>query len=227
VSVAKSNFDLANDLGAGESDVLQAAGYGRIQFTPNIYGNFAGALSLSSVSTTRDLSISGSDTLKGQVDALVFSGRYETGIKLGSVAPYFALQNELSNIPAYTESASSGASTFALQYQSRMINSATLELGARQSTELAIARAWNLELTDRFAWSHNMSGRSISKASFIALPGSDFTTFGATPSKDAALISIGAQLKNRKGLSLNMRLDSAISSKSQSYTGMGGLRFSW
>ena len=65
------------------------------------------------------------------------------------------------------------------------------------------------------------------RAAFAALPGSDFTTYGATAAKDSALISLGAQFGNRRGFSLNMHLDSAVTANSQTYTGIAGLNIAW
>jgi outer membrane autotransporter protein len=218
---------VTSNLGQGSADAFQAAGYGLMQFSPHIYGSFAGALALDDITTSRVLTISGTDNLTGKFNAVVFGGRYETGVKLGWITSYLALQDELFNVPGYGEKASSGASTFALNYQSRTTNSADLEMGARQSTDIALGRIWTLTLTDRLAWAHDMSGKSEADAAFVALPASDFTTYGATPAKDSALISLGAQFKNRRGFSLDVHLDSAVSANSQVYTGIAGFNIAW
>jgi len=227
VSAGHTNFHVAGNLGQGSADAFQAAGYGFAQFSPHLYGSFAAALALNNITTNRVLTISGTDDLTAKVNAIVFGGRYETGVKLGWLTPYLALQDELFDVPGYGEKASSGASTFALNYQSRTTNSADLEMGARQSAEIALGRIWTLKLTDRLAWAHDMSGRSEARAEFVALPASDFTTYGATPAKDSALVSLGAQFSNRHGFSLDMHLDSAVAANSQTYTGIVGLNVAW
>jgi fibronectin-binding autotransporter adhesin len=227
LSAGHTNFHVAGNLGQGGADAFQAAGYGFAQFSSHLYGSFAAALAVDNITTNRVLTVSGTDDLTGKVNAIVFGGRYETGVNLGWLTPYLALQDELFDVPGYGESASSGASTFALNYQSRTTNSADLEMGARQSTDIALGRIWTLKLTDRLAWAHDMSGRSEAQAGFVALPASDFTTYGATPAKDSALVSLGAQFSNRHGFSLNMHLDSAVAANSQTYTGIAGLNFAW
>lgn len=137
------------------------------------------------------------------------------------------MQDELFDVPGYRETASSGASTFALNYAARTANSADLEVGARQSTDIALGRIWTLNLSDRLAWAHDLSGRPEARAAFVALPASDFTTYGATPAKDSALISLGAQFRNKRGFSFDMHLDSAVAANSQTYTGIAGLNIAW
>jgi fibronectin-binding autotransporter adhesin len=227
VSAGHTNFHVAGNLGQGGADAFQVAGYGLAQFGPHVYGSFAAALALDNITTNRVLTISGTDNLAGKLNAVVFGGRYETGVKLGWLTPYLALQDELFDIPGYGETAASGASTFALNYQSRTTNTADLEIGARQSIDIALGRIWTLELTDRLAWAHDTAGRPEARAAFAALPASDFTAYGATPAKDSALISLGAQFKNRHGFSLDVHLDSATAANSQTYTGIAGLNIAW
>ncbi len=227
VSTGHTNFHVGGDLGQGSGDAYQAAGYGFMQFSPKIYGSFAAAVALDELTTNRVLTISGTDNLTGKVNALVLGGRYETGIKLGWLVPYLALQDQLFDVPGYRETASSGASTFALNYGARATNSAGLEMGARQSADIALGRSWTLNLSDRLAWAHDLSGRSEAHAAFVALPASDFTTYGATPAKDSALISLGAQLNNRRGFGLDVHLDSSVAANAQTYTGIAGLNIAW
>jgi uncharacterized protein with beta-barrel porin domain len=173
------------------------------------------------------LDISGTDSLAAKVNALTFGGRYETGIKLGWIAPYLALQDQLFDVPGYGETASSGASTFALNYGARTTNSADFEFGARQTADFALGRIWTLNLSDRLAWAHDLSGRFEARAAFVALPASDFTTYGATPAKDSALISLGAQLNNKRGFGLDVHLDSSVAANTQTYSGIAGLNIAW
>jgi outer membrane autotransporter protein len=227
VSAGHTNFHVGDNLGQGSADAYQLAGYGFMQFIPNIYGSFAAALALDDITTNRVLAISGTDSLAAKVNALTFGGRYETGIKLGWIAPYLALQDQLFDAPGYGETAASGASTFALNYGARTTNSADFEFGARQATDFALGRIWTLNLSDRLAWAHDLSGRSEARAAFVALPASDFTTYGATPAKDSALISLGAQLKNKRGFSLDVHLDSSVAANAQTYTGIAGINIAW
>ena len=227
VSAVQSSFHAGNSLGEGSNDTIQVAGYAYKQFSRKTYGSFAAVVALGDVKTDRILTVSGTDTLKARANTLAFSGRYETGIKLGWITPYLAVQDTVFNVPGYGETASTGSPTFALNYQSQTTNTADLELGVRQSADIALGRFWTLKLTDRFGLNHDFSGRPASHESFAALPASTFTAYGAATSKDAALISFGAQFTSLQGLAFGARIDSQVGAKSQTYTGIADLGFRW
>jgi outer membrane autotransporter protein len=153
--------------------------------------------------------------------------RYETGLNFGWITPYLALEDKLFQAPSYTETAASGAASYALSYASHTSNNAELELGARQDGSLPLDANWSLGLSDRLAWRHDTLGQFEANPAFAALPGSGFTTDGLKPGEDAALISLGAALRNRYGLDLDLHFDSSVSSRSQSYTGIAGLNYNW
>jgi autotransporter-associated beta strand protein len=227
VSAVQSSFHAGDSLGEGSSDTIQVAGYAYKQFSRKTYGSFAAVVALGDVKTDRILTVSGTDALKAKVSTLAFSGRYETGIKLGWITPYLAVQDTVFNVPGYGETAAAGASTFALNYQSQTTNTADLELGVRQSADIPLGRFWTLKLTDRLGLDHDFSGRPASRESFVALSASTFTAYGAATSRDAALISFGARLTNLQGLTFGARIDSQVGAKSQTYTGIADLGFRW
>ena len=82
-------------------------------------------------------------------------------------------------------------------------------------------------MSDRVAWAHDFFGASEANAAFVALPSSDCTVYGAEPARDSALVSMGAEFRFEDGFRLDARLDSAISSNSQSYTGTAGVSYKW
>lgn len=227
VSAGFTNFHLVDDSGTGKANALQAGLYGFVQFSPHFYGSFAGGFALDGITTDRVLTVSGTDDLTGKLTAVVYGARYETGVSLSWAAPYIALQDELSTLPAYSETASSGASTFALSYAPHTLNTGDFEMGLRQGGDIIRTRNWTLRLFDRLAWAHNLSGGPDADASFAALPSSSFTVYGAKAARDSALVSLGAELKNGGGFDLDVHLDSAISSNSQTYTGIAGLGYAW
>ena len=93
-------------------------------------------------------------------------------------------------------------------------------------SDTRLDRNWTLVLTDQFAWKHTLSGVWDGQANFAALPDSTFTTFGAQPTKDAGLLSVGAELRDR-GFNVNLHAESQIARNSQSYMVIGGLGFNW
>lgn len=227
VSAGATNFHLAGGLGLGRIDGYQAGAYGLMQFNPILYSSFSGAFAVDDITTNRILTVSGSDQLTAKATAVMVGGRFETGLKLGFLAPYFALRDELLAVPGYGETTSSGTSNFALKYAARTTNTAGVEFGIRQSANVALGRYWTVRLSDQMGWAHDMSGAMEASPQFASLAASGFTVDGARPAKDAALVSLGALFRNRKGLGFDIHFNEKVSANSQSYTGMAGLNYSW
>jgi outer membrane autotransporter protein len=227
VSIGNNKFHLSDSLGSGTNTSVQAAAYGFIQASKLVYGAFAASLSFNDFSTDRALTVSGTDRLTGSPKSYAIGGRYETGINLKGFIPYLAFEDTLVSISSYTETASSGLDQFALHYAARTQNLASLELGARQSTEVRVGSSWNLKLFDRLAVSHAFSESSTARARFEALPDSNFVVQGAKAGRDAILLTLGANLMSDAGFGLNLQLDSAVSSRSQSYVGLAGASYRW
>ncbi|HEY0107326.1 MAG TPA: autotransporter domain-containing protein [Rhizomicrobium sp.] len=225
-SVGASNYHLADGFGQGKVTAYQLGVYGLMQFSRHFYGAFVGALSLDDVATTRMLTVSGSDALAGKFDGRVLGGRYETGAELGWFTPYLALQDALFDAPSYKETAAAGSGTFGLSYAGRTTNTADFEFGLRQRGDLDL-EGWTLKLSDRLAWLHDMSATPTARAAFTAMPDSDFTTYGVRPGKNALLLSLGAGLDSSEGFGLDVHFDSAISSRSQTYTEFADVKFAW
>jgi uncharacterized protein with beta-barrel porin domain len=227
LSLGSSDFHVANSLGTGHATALEAGLYGNIQFSPHIYGSFAGAFAQNTDTTDRLLTISGTDDVTGHFKSNMFGARYESGITLKWLTPYFAVEDKFVQTPAYSEAASSGSGAFALQYADHSSNMPDVEAGFRQRKDVALGRNWVLSLSDRLGWDHNMSDYPSTLATFVALPSSQFTTYGARPARDAALLSLGASLGNKTGLNFDLHFDSEISRKSQAYNGIAGMSFVW
>jgi fibronectin-binding autotransporter adhesin len=226
ISLGSTAFHLADNFGTGKADTIQAGLYGFAQLTPRLYNSFAAALAVDSFTTNRSLTVSGSDSLTGKLTAEVFGGRYEAGANLSGITPYLALQDKLVRAPGYSETALSGSDTFALSYAGQTTNIANLEAGFRQILDLPMQNG-TLRLSDKLAWSHELPGTREANASFAALPDSGFTSFGAQPAKDSALISLGVALNYKNGLGFNVHFDDAISGNSQTYNEIAGLNYSW
>jgi autotransporter-associated beta strand protein len=226
-SAGFSNFHLADGLGQGKANAYQVAGYGLAQMSSRLYTSFAGGLALDDVSTTRTIAVSGTDVLKGKFTALTVAGRVETGLAMNWATSYIALQDDVSSLPGYQEAVVSGANTFALGYQSNTANHASVEIGLRQNNVVVAERGWSLHVTDKLAWEHDFSDQASANANFVSLPASKFTVYGAKAGSDAVLMSLGTELVGARGFGMNMHVDSQISAKSQTYTGMAGLNFAW
>ncbi|MCP5410541.1 MAG: autotransporter outer membrane beta-barrel domain-containing protein [Alphaproteobacteria bacterium] len=90
-----------------------------------------------------------------------------------------------------------------------------------------MSRYWTIQLSDRLAVLHNWTDQVTAKANYIALPDSDFSTYGAPIARDSILFSLGAQVKDRSGLAFGIHLDGSIGSRAQSYVGMADIRWAW
>jgi autotransporter-associated beta strand protein len=227
LSIGSSDFHLTDDLGTGKSTAYQAAGYGLIQMTPRLYSAFAVTAALNTMSTSRIVTISGSDTLASNLQTKQIGGRYEAGLDLGWATPYLAVQDQIIDIPGYTEKAVAGTSTFAVLYGAHTVNQGTVELGFRQTGDIIKMKGWTLRAVDRFAWSHDISGAPTADVSLAGLSESDFVVHGAAPGRDAALFSFGTELDNNRGFNIGLRLDSGISSNTQTYNGMADVNVRW
>src|SRR4051812_27012877 len=65
------------------------------------------------------------------------------------------------------------------------------------------------------------------RGGFQALPGAGFTVRGAPPARDAALVSVGGELRLANGITLLAKFDTEFSSHAQTYAATGTLRWAW
>jgi fibronectin-binding autotransporter adhesin len=226
LSAGTNNFHIASDLGSGKTDAIQGGIYGLIQFRPRLYGSFAGVLALDKVSTSRTMTVSGTDVLASNFSGILFGGRYETGAEFGWGTPYVAIDDELDRTPVYKETATSGTSDFALSYAAHLANDPDTEVGIRERADIA-SRSWVLKLSDKFAWLHDMSATPDARVAFTGLPDSSFTAYGARFAKNSFLFSLGMDLQYGSGFGFYTHFNSKLAANSQSYTGIGGLDFAW
>ena len=216
--------------GSGRSDMFQAGVYGKTRWGA---AYLAGALAYSfhDVTTNRTVTIAGSDVLEANFRANVFSGRLEGGYRYATpwlaVTPYGAVQVQSIALPAYGESAISGSSQFALNYASQNVTTTRTELGARFDKSYLLGRGKTLTLYSRAAWAHDFDNRARASAIFQALPGSNFIVNGATPARDGALVTAGAEYKLANGWSLVAKFDGEFSNTTSIYSGSGTIRKTW
>ncbi|WMT72582.1 autotransporter domain-containing protein [Bradyrhizobium sp. Ash2021] len=99
-----TRFSLANSLGSGSADLLQAGVFGRQNFGP-AYLSAALAYGWHDVTTNRTVTLAGFDQLQGRFRAETFSGRFEGGYRFATpvvgLTPYAAAQVISFNLPAY------------------------------------------------------------------------------------------------------------------------------
>jgi len=231
-----TNFGLANGLGGGHSDMFQAAVYGLTRVNA-AYVSAAIAYGWHQASTDRIVSVAGLDQLTADFSANNIGGRIEGGYRFAlpgvldltgfGLTPYAAVQMQAFHTPFYTETAVSGSSIFALNYDAHNTTVIRTELGAWFDRPLALDDGAVLSLRSRAAWAHDeWSGLQYSLG-FQSLPGSSWTATGAPPARDLLLASAVAEVSFKNGISLAGKFDTESSPHSQTYTGTARLRYSW
>ena len=223
---AGTNWGLANALGGGRSDALQAGAYGISWFGP---AYIAGALSFSNHWFTTNRSALG-DALTANFVGQGYGARLEGGYRYAvlpafAVTPYGAVQFQDFHTPAYSETDQAGGG-LGLAFASMNATDVRTELGARFDDPTVIYNK-PLILFGRLAWAHDLVSNPFLSAAFEALPGGTFTVNGAPIPHDSALTTAGAQLFLTPQWTLLAKFEGEFAPGSQTYAGTGTLRYSW
>jgi len=226
---AGSSFDVANGFGGGRADVFNAAVYAKHNFGAAYLAGLLG-YSWQDTSTDRTVTISGTDKLHASFKAQALAARLEGGWRYATpavgVTPYTALQTTTFYLPSYAESATSGSNTFALSYASKTATATRSELGARFDKAMLV-QGGVFTLKAKTAWAHDWNTDRSATATFQALPGATFTTNGAQPSANAALLSLGGEMGWHNGWTVAANFDGEFSRTTAGYAGKGSARYAW
>src|SRR5262249_11752059 len=84
-----------------------------------------------------------------------------------------------------------------------------------------------LTLRGRLAWAHDWVSDPTLTPVFQTLPGASFIVNGATPAKNSALASAGAELRYANGVSFIAKFDGEFAGHSNTYAGTGTIRYTW
>lgn len=198
---------------AGDSSDVDAYGllaYGSYSGQP-WYLNFSAGAVQQRYATTRTVSFPGfAGVATGKFDGMQYVAKAEVGYPLvtGNVTttPLLGLTYSRLNQDAYTENGGNGA---AMAVGSTSVNSLQSDLGVKFERELATSYG-NLIPSLKLAWRHEFdNNRAATNARFVADPSGEtsFTSLGASPVRNSALISLGATLLREKNLSLSVRYD--------------------
>jgi outer membrane autotransporter protein len=101
------------------------------------------------------------------------------------------------------------------------------DLGARFDKQFLIDRGAVLALRGRLAWAHDWVSDPTLAAVFQTLAGASFIVNGATPAKNSALASAGAELRLANGVALIGKFDGEFANHSSTYAGTGTVRVTW
>jgi outer membrane autotransporter protein len=222
-----TNWSLSQGLGGGRSDAFQAGVYGATRWGA---AYLAGAFAYTNHWMSTDRLSFAADHLTASFNAQSYGGRIEGGYRFatwyGGVTPYAALQAQSFHTPGYSEVDGSGLG-FGLAYNARTGTDTHSELGARFDRVLALYSNAVLALRGRLAWAHDWVSDPTLAALFQTLPGASFVVNGATPVKDSALVSAGAEYRIANGVTLLAKFDGEFASRSTTYAGTGTVRYAW
>jgi uncharacterized protein with beta-barrel porin domain len=222
-----TGWRLAEGLGSGGSDAFQAGVYATTRSGPFYV---AGALAYTQHWMSTDRFAFGGDRLYASFNAESVGGRAETGYRIAgavaAVTPYAAVQAQNFHTPTYSETDITGGG-FGLTYDARNATDTRSELGSRFDKQFLLN--WNavLALRGKVAWAHDWISDPTLMPVFQALPGASFIVNGATPAKNSALTSAGAELRLVNGVSLLGKFDGEFATGSQTYAGTGTVRVAW
>jgi uncharacterized protein with beta-barrel porin domain len=222
-----TGWSLAQGLGSGRSDAFQAGAYAKTYSGP-LY--LAGALAYTQHWMSTDRIAFAGDRLQAQFNAESFGGRAEAGYRIANpiaaITPYAAVQAQNFHTPTYSETDVSGGG-FGLTYAARNATDTRSELGTRFDRQFLLN--WNavLALRGKIAWAHDWISDPSLTPVFESLPGASFIVTGATPAKNSALTSAGAELRLINGISVLAKFDGEFAAHSQTYAGTGTVRYVW
>jgi outer membrane autotransporter protein len=222
-----TGWSLAQGLGSGRSDAFQAGVYAKTYSGP-FY--LAGALAYTQHWMSTDRVAFAGDRLQAQFNAESFGGRAEAGYRIANpiaaITPYAAVQAQNFHTPTYNETDVTGGG-FGLTYNAHNASDTRSELGARFDRPFLLNRSAVLALRGRLAWAHDWITDPNLIPTFEALPGASFLVQGATPAKNSALTSAGAELRLVNGVSVLAKFDGQFAAHSSTYGGSGAVRYVW
>jgi autotransporter-associated beta strand protein len=222
-----TNWSLAQGLGGGKSDTFQAGFYGATKSGP---AYLAAAFAFTNHWMSTDRFAFAGDHLTADFNAQSYGGRLEGGYRFGTpyggIAPYAAIQAQSFHTPGYSEIGLI-PNGFALAFNGRDATDTRSELGARFDRVLALYPDAVLALRGRLAWAHDWASDPTLTPLFQALPGASFVVNGATPAKNSALASAGAELRLANGVTLIGTFDGEFASNASTYGGTGTIRYTW
>jgi outer membrane autotransporter protein len=222
-----TNWGLAQGLGNGRSDAFQGGVYGTTRWGASYV---AASFAYTNHWMSTDRFAFAGDHLTASFNAQSVGGRIEGGYRVatafGALTPYAAVQTQGFWTPGYRETDLNGGG-FGLAYNARTATDTRTELGGRFDKQMLLDSDALLALRGRLAWAHDAVSNPTLAAAFQTLPGASFIVNGATPAKNSALVSAGAELRLKNGVSLLGKVDGEFANRSSTYAGTGTLRVSW
>ncbi len=107
-------------------------------------------------------------------------------------------------------------------------NSQRTTIGADLGSSISLGNERKLDLAVRLGWMHEFAdvARPIT-AAFAGAPGNSFTVFGATPTRDAAVVGFQAMTTIAQATQVYLRYDGGVGGGTDNHAINLGLRMSW
>src|SRR5262249_3023876 len=143
------------------------------------------------------------------------------------ITPYAAFQAQSFHTPAYSELSSNGLAPggFSLNVASNTLNEDRGEIGLRFDSRTIPYENALLLWRGRVAWAHEFNGDNSANAAFRALAGSGFNVIGSSLSRDAALVSLGPELRLANNWTFHAKFDGDFGNNGRVYGGTGSVRY--
>jgi outer membrane autotransporter protein len=217
----------------GFSNTFQAGLYGGYLQGPVYVDGVVGyAYSANQLSRSISIPTLANRTAVGQTGANQFYGQLESGYRfdLGTAAeafvtPFARLQGYTGMQNAFTEN---GAQSLGLTVAAQTTNSLRSVIGAQIGGSTNLGWREKLNAQFRLGWSHEFAdtSRPVS-ATLVGAPSAPFTTYGASPQRDGAVIGIAANTAIADGTSIYLRYEGDIAGSDSSHALIAGVRMTW
>lgn len=226
VSWNEADFSLVDGFGSGTSDTVFVALRGR---TVSERGYIQGALAYgqSDITTNRTLTIAGTDRLAGETSAQTMAAHVEAGYHMGMFTPFAGLRAKSITTDAYSETATSGTASYAMDFDRNTTTSLRTELGVAMQWPAEGMQGARPTFGLRAAWAHELASNDGGRASYQIIPGLSIPVSGATRDRDSLLLAANAGWSAMNGLYLDAGLNAEYSANTQDYGGSLTVGYRW
>jgi uncharacterized protein YhjY with autotransporter beta-barrel domain len=222
----KADFAVDNSFGTGTSDTVYVALRGR---SSSDRGYVEGALAYgrSDIATDRTVTIAGADRLIGETTANSLAAHVEAGYHMAIFTPFVGLRAKSITTQAYSESAMSGSSSYALRYDEATNTSLRTELGISMNWPTDGAASGTPAFGLRAAWAHELASNEPQTRSFVTVPGVAFPVSGVPQDRDSLILASSVGIGAENGLYLDGAVNAEYSSNSQDLGGSLTVGYRW
>lgn len=226
VSWNEADFSIVDGFGSGTADTVFVALRGRT-VSERWYLDGALAYGSSDMTTDRTLTIAGIDRLTGQTTADTIAAHVEAGYRMGIFTPFAGLRAKSITTDAYSETATSGTASYAMDFDRNTTTSLRSELGVAMQWSANDVVAVRPTVGLRAAWAHEFASNDAALASYQAMPGLSIPVSGATRDRDSVLLAVSAGLAANNGVYVDAGLNAEYSENTRDYGGSLTVGYDW